>query len=200
MKQATEPRKPARDRILDTAAELFYRDGIRAVGIDTVIARSGVAKMSLYRNFASKDDLVCAYLERSAQGYARWWQRMAERHPDNPKALLKGVFVSIGHWIAHPDFRGCPFTNAATELRDPDSPARALAVAQKRAVRERLRALAAAAGADNPDQLATHLQVLMEGAYAAAHTLVIDGNADAVATAAAALIDAACGQNALEAK
>ncbi len=193
MEKATEPRRSARDRILDTAAELFYRDGIRAVGIDTVIARSGVAKMSLYRNFASKDDLICAYLERSGEGYARWWQRMADRYPNDPKAFLKGIFVSISHWIAHPDFRGCPFTNAATELRDPDSRARALAVAQKRAVRDRLRAMAVAAGAAEPDQLAAHLQVLMEGAYAAGHTLVIDGNADAVASAAAALIDAACG-------
>ncbi len=189
-----EPRKSARERILDAAAELFYREGIRAVGIDTVIAQSGVAKMSLYRNFASKDDLVCAYLERSAQAHARWWDRMAARHPDDPKGLLKGLFVALSHWIAHPEFQGCPFTNAAAELRDPANPARALALAQKRAVRERLRALAAAAGAADPDRLTAHLQVLMEGAYSAGQTLGVDGDVGAVASAAAALIDAACGE------
>lgn len=190
-------RRTARDRILDAAAELFYREGIRAVGIDAVIARSGVAKMSLYRNFESKDDLVRAYLERNARLHEAWWDRVVARHDGDPKAQLNALFVSLGHWIRHPKFQGCPFTDAATELRDPANPARAVAVAQKRAVYARLRALAAAAGARHPDRLAGELQLLMEGAYAAGRTLGADRlgadrEAGAVSSAAAVLIDAAC--------
>jgi len=196
MDAAAETRKTARDRILDTAADLFYREGIRAVGIDTIIARSGVAKMSLYRNFASKDDLVRAYLERNAALHLAWWDRVVARHPGDPEAQLKALFVSLGHWIAHPKFQGCPFTNAAAELRDPSNPARGVALAQKRAVRDRLRGLAAGAGAEDPDRLAGHLQVLMEGAYSVGQTLGPDGDAVTVASAAAVLIDAACSRRA----
>lgn len=192
METANGARKPARERILDTAADLFYREGIRAVGIDTIIARSGVAKMSLYRNFTSKDDLVRAYLERNAALHLAWWDRVVARHPDDPRAQLTALFVSLGHWIAHPQFQGCPFTNAASELRDPANPAHAVAVAHKHAVRDRLRALAASAGATEPDRLAGHLQVLMEGAYASGQLLGPDGSAGLVASAAAALIESAC--------
>ncbi|MCW2236344.1 TetR/AcrR family transcriptional regulator [Azospirillum canadense] len=187
-------RKTARERILETAADLFYREGIRAVGIDTIIARSGVAKMSLYRNFASKDELVCAYLEDIGGYFWAWWDRMAARHPDDPQGQLVGLFTSLGHWIGHPKFRGCPFINTAVEFRDPDHPGRALVIAHKRRARDRLRALAEAAGAADPDQLAAQLQLLMEGAYAGGQTLGSDGTGEAAASAAAVLIDAACGR------
>ncbi|MCM8734026.1 TetR/AcrR family transcriptional regulator [Azospirillum sp. A1-3] len=194
MSEATSARKPARERILDTAAELFYREGIRAVGIDTIIAKSGVAKMSLYRNFASKDDLVCAYLERSIAQHGAWWDRVVARHPGDPRAQMKALFVALAHWIDHPKFQGCPFTSAAAELRDPANPARALALAHKRMVRDRLHRLAVAAGADDPDRLCAQLQLLMEGAYAAGRVLDLGPANDAVASAAAMLIDAACAQ------
>ncbi|WP_448203193.1 TetR/AcrR family transcriptional regulator [Azospirillum sp. sgz302134] len=189
---AGEGHKPARDRILETAADLFYREGIRAVGVDTIIARSGVAKMSLYRNFASKDDLVCAYLEEIERTFWSWWDRVTARTPDDPKAQLKGLFVSLGHWIVHPKFRGCPFINAAVEFREPDHPGRALSLAHKRKVRERLRDLAAAAGAVDPDRLAGQLQLLMEGAYVGGQTLESDDRGATVATTADTLIEAAC--------
>ncbi|WP_434613601.1 TetR/AcrR family transcriptional regulator [Azospirillum sp. B2RO_4] len=194
MVEAEGARKPARDRILDTAAELFYREGIRAVGIDTIIAKSGVAKMSLYRNFESKDDLVCAYLERSIAQHGAWWDRVVARHPGDPRAQMKALFVALAHWIDHPKFQGCPFTSAAAELRDPANPARGLALAHKRMVRDRLHALAVAAGAADPDRLCAQLQLLMEGAYAAGRALDLGPGNDAVASAAAALIDGACGQ------
>ena len=194
MSEAASARKPARERILDTAAELFYREGIRAVGIDTIIAKSGVAKMSLYRNFESKDDLVCAYLERSMAQHGAWWDRVVARHPGDPRAQMKALFVALGHWIDHPKFQGCPFTSAAAELRDPANPARTLALAHKRMVRDRLHWVAAAAGADDPDRLCAQLQLLMEGAYAAGRALDLGPDNDAVASAAAMLIDAACGQ------
>ncbi|CAO3412927.1 Transcriptional regulator, AcrR family [Azospirillum endophyticum] len=190
---AASARKPARDRILDTAAEMFYREGIRAVGIDTIIARSGVAKMSLYRNFTSKDDLVCAYLERSMTQHAAWWDRVTARHPGDPRTQMKALFTALGHWIDHPKFQGCPFTTAAAELRDPANPVHALAIAHKRMVRDRLHRLAVAAHADDPDRLCAQLQLLMEGAYAAGRALDLGPGNEAVASAAAALIDAACG-------
>lgn len=195
---AEAQRKTARERILDTAAGLFYREGIRAVGIDTIIARSGVAKMSLYRNFASKDELVCAYLEDIGGHFWAWWDRVAACHPDDPRAQLVGLFTSLGRWIGHPKFRGCPFINTAVEFRDPDHPGRALVIAHKRRVRDGLRALAEAAGAADPDQLAAQLQLLMEGAYAGGQTLGSasgsGGTAEALASAAAVLVDAACGR------
>ena len=193
MTETATVRRPARERILDTAAELFYREGIRAVGIDTIIAKSGVAKMSLYRNFASKDELVCAYLERNIAQHAAWWDRVTARHPGDPRAQMKALFVALGHWIDHPKFQGCPFTTAAAELRDPANPAHALAMTHKRMVRDRLCALATAAGAEDPDRLTGQLQLLMEGAYAAGRALDLGPGNGAVASAAAALIDGACG-------
>ncbi len=184
--------KPARERILETAAELFYREGIRAVGVDTIIARSGVAKMSLYRNFASKDELVCAYLEGIEERYRAWWERVTARHPGDPKAQLKALFTALGHWIERPGFRGCPFISTAVEFRDHDHPGRAIVQAHRRGVRARLRALAAEAGATDPDRLAGHLQLLMEGAYAGGGVLGPEDTGAAAVSAAEALIEAAC--------
>ncbi|AWK87981.1 TetR/AcrR family transcriptional regulator [Azospirillum thermophilum] len=190
--RAEEARKPARERVLDTAAELFYREGIRAVGVDTIIARSGVAKMSLYRNFASKDELVCAYLDRLHQQLLAWWERVTARHPGDPRAQLKGLFVSLGHWVAHPRFVGCPFSSAINELREPDNPGRLRALGVKREVLERLSRLAAEAGAAEPDKLALQLQILMEGAYTAGQSLGPQAG-PAIAAAGAALVDTALG-------
>ena len=187
-----EERKSARQRILETAGDLFYREGIRAVGVDTIIARSGVAKMSLYRNFASKDELVCAYLEEIGQAFWGWWGKAEARHPDDPKAQLKALFASLSRWIESPNFRGCPFINTAVEFRAPDHPGRAIVIGHKRAVRARLRDLATRAGASDPDRLAGHLQLLMEGAYVGGQTLASEGTGEAAASAADALIEAAC--------
>lgn len=188
-----EGRRTARERILETAGELFYREGMRAVGIDTIIARSGVAKMSLYRNFASKDDLICAYLEDTEGKFWSWWDSVAARHPDDPRARLKALFASLGKWAAHPKFRGCPFINTTVEFRDTDHPGRAIAERHTRAVRGRLRDVAAAAGARDPETLAEHLLLLMQGAYAGGRTLGPEVAARAIPAAAAVLIDAACG-------
>jgi AcrR family transcriptional regulator len=185
-----EQKKPARERILDTAAEMFYRDGIRAVGIDTIIARSGVAKMSLYRNFPSKDALVTAWLEdRNAFFWRRWDKAEASRAGD-PRGQLEAILEMIAATASHPKWRGCPFLNTGTEFPDPDHPARAVVLAHKRAVRERLRALAAAAGARDPDLLGQQLQLLIDGAYVIGQSLGPTGPAKTVASAGRALIAA----------
>jgi AcrR family transcriptional regulator len=185
-----EQKKPARQRLLDTASEMFYRDGIRAVGIDAIIARSGVAKMSLYRNFASKDALVTAWLEdRNAFFWRRWDNAEASRAGD-PRGQLEAVLDMVAATASHPKWRGCPFLNTATEFPEPGHPARAVILAHKRDVRERLRALAAAANARDPDLLAQQLQLLIDGAYAIGQSLGPSGPAKTVGSAGRALIAA----------
>jgi AcrR family transcriptional regulator len=185
-----EQRKPVRQRVLETASEMFYRDGVRAVGIDAIIARSGVAKMSLYRNFPSKDALVAAWLEeRNAFFWQRWDKAEASR-PGEPRARLEAILDMVAATASHPKWRGCPFQNTGTEFPESDHPARAVILANKRAVRERLRQLAGAAGARNPDLLAQELQLLIDGAYSIGQSLGPDGPARTVASAGRALIAA----------
>src|SRR6267154_63476 len=89
------PRKSARERILETAEDLFSREGIRAVGIDAIIEKSGVAKMSLYRSFASKDDLIAAYLEARSRRYWQWWDGVMARNSNQPRRQLRDLFEAI---------------------------------------------------------------------------------------------------------
>ena len=185
-----EQKKPARQRILDTASEMFYRDGIRAVGIDAVIARSGVAKMSLYRNFPSKDALVTAWLEDRNAFFWRRWDKAEASRPDDPRGQLEAVLDMIAATVSHPRWRGCPFLNTGTEFPEPGHPARCVILAHKRAVRERLCALAAEAGSRDPDLLSQQLQLLIDGAYAIGQSLGPGGPAKTVASAGRALIAA----------
>jgi AcrR family transcriptional regulator len=185
-----EQKKPARQRILDAASEMFYRDGVRAVGIDAIIARSGVAKMSLYRNFPSKNALIAAWLEdRNAFFWRRWDQAEASRNGD-PQGQIEAILDMVAATASHPKWRGCPFLNTATEFPEPDHPARAVILGHKRAVRERLRALAAAARARDPDLLAQELQLLIDGAYAIGQSLGPGGPVKTVARAGRTLVAA----------
>jgi AcrR family transcriptional regulator len=183
-----EERRPARRRILDTASEMFYRDGIRAVGIDTIIARSGVAKMSLYRNFPSKDALVTAWLEDRNRFFWRRWDKAETSRAGDSRGQLEAILDMIAATVSHPKWRGCPFLNTGTEFPEPRHPARAVILAHKRAVRERLRGLAAGARARDPDLLAQQLQLLIDGAYATGQSLGPGGPAKTVASAGRALI------------
>lgn len=191
--QAPEPasaEKTARMRILETATDLFYREGIRAVGIDTIIARSGVAKMSLYRNFASKDDLVVAFLEYRNGIYWQWWDHVMAKHPDDARRQISDLFAALIRRVTSPAYRGCPFINTATEFPNPDHPARALCLANKRELRSRLTALASRAGARDPAMLADQLLLLMEGAYASAQNFRSGGPAPSLLDATEALLTA----------
>ncbi len=185
-----DDKKPVRERILDTASEMFYRDGIRAVGVDAIIARSGVAKMSLYRNFPSKDALVAAWLEERNEAFWERWDRAEATRPREPRAQLEAILEMIAARVSHPLWRGCPFLNTTTEFPEPGHPARAVICANKRAVHDRLRALAEAGGARDPDILAQQLQLLIDGAYAIGQSLGPDGPAKTVAGAGRVLIAA----------
>ncbi len=180
----------ARDRVLDTACELFYRKGIRAVGVEEIVSTADVSKISLYRSFPSKDELVAAYLEARNVWYWRWWDEVVNRHPDDPKAQLRALFRSLLRKVTSEGYRGCPFTNSATEFPDPGHPGRRIAEANKRELRARLSALCTELGARDPALLADQLLLLMEGAYAIPQTLGSAEPAQAVAAAADALIEA----------
>src|ERR1700678_3258297 len=120
-------RKSARERILEIADDLFYREGIHAVGIDTIIEKSGVAKMSLYRSFASKDDLVAAYLEARGRRYWQWWDGVMARNANGPRRQLRDLFEAIAVRTRQPQFRGCAFMKAVTEFPEEGCRARAVA-------------------------------------------------------------------------
>ena len=183
-------KKPARERILEIASETFYRDGIRAVGVDAIIARSGVAKMSLYRNFPSKDALVTAWLEDRNRAFWQRWEEAEASGAGDPRAQLGAILDMVAARVSHPRWRGCPFLNTATEFPEVDHPARGVILANKRTVYDRLHALAEAAGARDPDLLARQLQLLIDGAYAIGQSLGPDGPARTVASAGRVLIAA----------
>src|SRR5262245_56622007 len=112
------PAAVARERILEAVGELFYRDGVRAVGVDAVIEHAGVNKMSLYRNFASKDDLIAAYVEDKNRQYWSCWDQVMQRHGPDSRRQLLGLFEELQARISRKGYRGCPFVNIAAELSD----------------------------------------------------------------------------------
>jgi AcrR family transcriptional regulator len=186
----TTEQRSARERILDTASELFYRDGFRAVGIDTIIARSGVAKMTLYYHFASKDELIVAYLERSNERFWDWFDD-ATATAETPRAQVAALFEAVAKLAASAECLGCTFQGTAAEFPDVDHPGHRTAKRHKESVLSRLEKLAAQAGAREPDELARGLLLLMDGAFAAARMFGRRKSpAASVARAARTLIDA----------
>jgi AcrR family transcriptional regulator len=174
----------ARDRILATACDLFYREGIRAVGIDRIIAEAGVAKASLYANFSSKDHLVVAYLAALRD----LWQAEVDAELagiDHPAEGIRRIFELVGDDFGESTFRGCPFGNAATEFPDPSHPSRWVTDEYRDWLRERLTGLAAAAGLDDPPAVATTLLLVYDGACVGAKL----DDAEAVRAATLAAVD-----------
>jgi AcrR family transcriptional regulator len=188
---AGQERKTARERILDTAQALFYSQGIRAVGIDMIIEKSGVAKMSLYRNLRSKDDLVAAYLERASERYWAWWGQVMAWHPNDPKQQLHDLFEATVERVRHPEYRGCAFVNAATEFPEESSHPRSLALAHKEHLRAKLLKLCKAIRASEPKILANQLLMLIDGTYSTAGVLGRHDALKATAKAAEALVESA---------
>jgi AcrR family transcriptional regulator len=183
-------RASARKRIFSTAAELFYRKGIRAVGVETIAAEADTTKMSLYRNFPSKDMLVAEWLREHDATFWQNWEAMASRHPEDPRMQLKAAFTLLAKHVADPKARGCPMANAAVELTEKDHPARKVIETHKAKLRSQLAAICARMEAPNPGLLADQLFLLMEGAQVTTQTLGVRGPAKNVARAAEMLIDA----------
>ena len=183
-------RKPARQRVFEAAQALFYERGVRAVGVDEIVQRAGVTKPSLYRAFASKDALVAACLEDFTQSARLGVEAVIAAAGDNPAQALRAVIAHFATKMACADFRGCPMSNSAVELTDPDNPARAVALGCKTDLRDRIAQLAADARADDPDGLADGLMLLVEGAFAMHQICGCDGPASALEASAARLLRA----------
>jgi AcrR family transcriptional regulator len=173
--QDKDGRIPPRTRILTAAAELFYRHGIRAVGVETIAAAAGTNKMTLYRHFASKDELVAEYLRQSANAADACWERFGKAHPGDPLKQLLAWLEEMAHHLAEPDERGCALANAAIELPEKDHPARRVIEEYKRAQRTRLVRLSEAAGLSDPEMLADELHLLLEGARVTAQSVGTEG-------------------------
>ncbi|MCC7207806.1 MAG: TetR/AcrR family transcriptional regulator [Anaerolineae bacterium] len=181
----------ARQQILDTAARLFFQNGYRAIGIDTIVAESGVAKMTLYRHFPSKDALIAAYLEAMNAQFWAWFESAVEPQSGQPRAQLVAVFRALQKLVTTPACYGCPFLMAASEFPEAGHPGRQIALANKEAVRARLRDLCEQAGAPAPAQLADQLYLLMDGAFVAVRLFGVDNPAADVGLLAEQIID--CG-------
>ncbi len=160
----------ARDRIDTAAYELFSRRGVRAVGVNAVIARSGVAKRTLYLHYPSKQKLVLAFLRRREELWTRaWLQESVERRAGSPAARLLAVFDVFDSWFRRSAFEGCAFIRVLLEHDDRAHPLRKSAEGHVRAVRDFLRRLAREARVRDPDGFARQWQILMIGSIIAAY-------------------------------
>ena len=128
-------RSSAREQILQTAGRLFYRDGYRAVGVDTIVAESGMTKMTLYRYFPSKDTLIAAYLEESDAGFGSWFEQALGSPDNSARDRLVALFTALEDLVTAPTCLGCPFLNAAVDFPCPDHPGHRAALAHKQAMR-----------------------------------------------------------------
>lgn len=170
----------ARDRILESAYELFSHHGVRAIGIDAIIKHCGVARMTLYRNFASKDDLVLAFLkERGARWTIGWLEAEVQKRSDEPRQQLLDVFDVFGEWFERSDFEGCSFINVMLEFADAENPLFQASVGHLAGIRRFLSGLAKAAGIRHPEDFARKWHILMKGAIVAAR----EGDRNAAARA-----------------
>ncbi|MGW5143396.1 TetR/AcrR family transcriptional regulator [Nocardia beijingensis] len=171
----------AKQRLLTTAEELFYAEGIRAVGLDRLLQASGVGRASFYRHFASKDDLVVAVLEDRDRRWLDWLRESVEQTGD-PVARPLAVFDALAQRFARKDFRGCAFINTMVEVADRESAAHQVADRHKRRVIEYLDELLTAAGRSDADELAAELALLVDGAIV---TAVREGTPEAASRARA---------------
>jgi AcrR family transcriptional regulator len=158
----------ARTRILDTAYELFSRHGVRSVGIDRIVAEANVAKMTLYHHFASKDDLIVAFLELRDERWTRaWFQAEVERRAATPADRALTVFDVFDDWFHRTDFESCPFLRTVLEI-GAENPVHAEAVKFLEDIKGMLEAYAREAGATDPEETAYQLQILMMGSIVSA--------------------------------
>jgi AcrR family transcriptional regulator len=157
-----------RDHLVDTALNLFSRHGFHATGIDRILSESGVAKMTLYKHFKSKDELILAALRRRDELHRAWFMREVEKLASTPREQLIALFTALGTWFESDEFTGCCFINATAEYSDKGDPIHAVAAEHKRLVRAYVLELAQAAEAKEPDALTDSLMLLMEGAIVSA--------------------------------
>lgn len=186
----TTPTKPtARQRLLAAAADLFYRQGIGAVGVDLVSKQAGVSKRTLYQQFGSKDQLVAQSLDAHGMAFLGLYLPAGGHDDVPPRQQILAIFDALGRWTASDEFRGCPFVNTATELADPGHPARRVARDYKLRLRDYFARQAERGHATDPERLADQLIVVFDGAIVQA-VMGTGQHADAARSAVQALLDA----------
>lgn len=182
------PARSARARILAAATELFCREGYATVGVDTVALRSGAAKSTLYKHFASKDQLIAAVLEAEGAAWRAWFFARLGQVEGGPRSRLLAVFDVLEDWFSDPNYYGCPFLNAISEAACADDRPRELARGHKAPLDTWLRSQALELGRD-PDALAQAMVVLIDGAITAAHAARNPGVARSARDVARAYLD-----------
>lgn len=188
--KAKDDGKRPRDRILATARDLFYRDGIRAVGVEVIAAEAGTNKMTLYRNFGSKEELIAEYLRGEVAAVETHWDALATRHSD-PKGLILAWLKDTGALMIRPESRGCPMVNAAVELPDAGHPGRKVIELHKSAMRDRLASACRKAGLAHPELLADQIHMLVEGAGVCLQSVGPDGPSHRLVRIVEGLLDSA---------
>lgn len=189
-----KPRTDARARILCVADELFYREGVRAIGVDTIIAQSEVAKTTFYRYFPSKDDLVAAYLEGRNQQFWRLFDEVLHQYPDNPKQQLLALFRWFDELLACSESCGCPFLMVSSEFPEIDHPGHQVAIAHKQQLRDRVTELITLAGIQPAEELSAALLLLSDGAFSERRLFRKPNNDISLEKAAAKMIEAYSGE------
>lgn len=179
-----------KDKVFKTAARMFYQHGYRAIGVDTLAAESGIGKMTLYRHYPTKDDLIVAYLKDSNDLFWRNFEKITEDAPTAREKIL-AFFEGLQDYVQSPSCYGCPFLNVATEYPETNYPGHQVAIEHKQSVRMKFRQLAREAGAKKPDILADQLFLLMDGAYMASRMFGTRNPAAHLAEAAQVLVDSA---------
>lgn len=182
-----------REHILATASDLFYRRGVRAVGVDLVIQEAGVAKTSLYRYFPTKDDLIVAFLEREDADLWSVWDAVARQNADDPLTELEAHMRWIGERLSRSNYRGCPQINVAAEFAEPDHPARQVARSHMHTLRARLAAIALRLDVPRPQELAAQLALLVNGAFVSSELLAPEEATSTLLASVQALCQAAQG-------
>lgn len=185
----------ARQQILETASELFYQKGIQYVGINEVIAVSGVAKRTLYRWFPSKDLLITAVMQYRAAQWIRWFETAVSERGNTPKERLLSTFDVLREWYASPNFRGCPFINAVLEIADASHKAHQVSIDLRESIRQIIMQLAADAGVKDPDFFSRQYLLLIGGASLMATIEQSPEGATFAQTALSILIDANIGDS-----
>ena len=189
MKKAITPK----EKLFQVAAGLFFKHGYRAVGVDTITSESGIGKMTLYRHFTSKDDLIVAFLKESNREFWEYFEQCTKDVPTAREKLLT-FFEALQNYLATPACFGCPFINVVSEYPESDYPGHQVALEHKQSVLAWFNQLAMEAGAMHPEMLANALLLLMDGAYIGRRMFGSSpGNpATVVAEAARIMIDAQC--------
>jgi len=188
--EATAVKKTAATRVFEAARDLFYHRGIRAVGVDEIVCKAGVTKPSLYRAFASKDELIAACLEESGRENRAALCAVLEQAGDDPRDQLRSMVRYFAAKVASPDFRGCPMSNTAVEIPEPGHPGRAVLESCKADMRAMIVAITRRLDIARPEELADGLVLVIEGGMAAHHIFGSQGPCGAMVAASDALIDA----------